>query len=285
MLVQEIITERININQDIHDKIEKAFRKWAQYLPSEIESSPRFDQFNYEVHTKSKSIGEKLRRFLAPTIQQIVKQNLPNIQDENYEGHKISVEVDIDENRPHKGSVQRQWSKLYTKRPKYIYKNQLSIFVTPYEISVLLANYTDNVLNDLVSTVTHELTHIIQSMRSTKQDMYVKPYTRAGNQTENDWYYQSKIEIDAHAQGTATKMLLAANKVTDPKAYIIHLLQLIKMGTVDMFGKNIVPNQDYNKIKANLTARTGNPKLDTAKSKAWQRYNKKLYDKLANAIQ
>lgn len=283
VLFSEYLIEKLIIDDIIHQKIERAIRLWVEWIRSELPDEP----YQYKVtwvESHSKQICEKLRRHLAPIVQQIVKQNIIDIPDPNYEGHKIKVEIDLERFRVNHGSIQQRWSKLYTKRPKYIYANYFSIHLLPPEVVL----FTDNIdrTHDLISTIVHELTHVIQSLRSPKQSTWTKPFHAAHKKyTSDEWYYMSKIELNAYAQGTASRIIFKSKQFDDPKLFIGNNINMLKYGMVNMFSREVVPNQQYQEIRDTLKQQSNDPTVNLAKKRAWKYYNKKIIEKLLHYLE
>lgn len=287
MILSELLVEKIIIGEDIHNKINTAIDKWLEYLKETIPESNRYqnDQQILWVNEHHKELEEKLRRYLANVVQQIVKQNKPQIDDPDYAGHKISIEIEIDEYRSEYGAVYSRWRKQFTQRPKYIYRNYLQLNITPYEVT----NYVRNpdATARFKTTITHEMLHIIQGLRHPQQQVYSKRYYNIDKvkPSQEESYLLDKVEIDSHAQGTASAILLQSKQSPDPVAYIKQMMSLLQRGMASMFGKEIVPNQKYENIRDLFKKPSDNPAIQRAKDKAWKRYNKKIMEKLMHYIQ
>ncbi len=283
MLFSEFLIEKIVIDDIIHQKIDRAVDQWISYISSKLPdfSGIRFpnDQKTQWVTEHHKELEEQLRRYLANLVQQLVKQTKPPIDDPDYEGHKIRVEVSIDNYRSEHGAIYSNWSKQYTNRPKYIYRNYLQLNILPHEVLYFLTNPDST--HELKAIITHELVHIIQSLKNPAFRTYTKKYyTNKSTPSSDERYYLDKVEIDAYAQGTASKILLKSKQQLNPSKFIDSMIQLLKVGMVSMFGRPIVPNQDYERIRNIFKEPSKDPVIQRAKVKAWKRYNKKLIEKL-----
>ncbi|RWZ87191.1 MAG: hypothetical protein EO766_11710 [Hydrotalea sp. AMD] len=279
--MSEILIEKIIVSPQIHDKIQTAILSWIEA------AIPYVDNNLSSIDHNKKQITELLRRRLAPTITNIVKQYRQPIPDPEYMGHKVNVEVDILHAYSEAGSVRSSWTK-YRDVPKmrtaYVYKNTLNITLSPYQISNIVLHKNENSIGELVSTITHEITHLIQSLSSRRNSVYNKNYYSTGADKDTR-YYMAKFEIDAHAQSLASEILSKSKKMPDPIKYIQNILPLIGMGIQTVFNRPTFPSKHYQEIKNLLTSPSDDPKLAEAKKRAWRRFNKRIYEKLSNYLE
>ncbi len=288
MILSEILVEKIVIGEDVHHKINTAIDKWLEYVKDKLPEDNRYhiEQQTSWISEHHKEVEEKLRRYLANVVQQIVKQNKPQIDDPNYAGHKISIEIEIDEYRGGEyGAVYSRWRKLFTQGQKYIYRNYMQLNITPYEVVNYVRNPT--MTRRFKTTITHEMLHLIQGLKHPQQQVYSKRYYNINKvkPSDEESYLLDKVEIDSYAQGTASAILIQSQQSNDPVAYIKQMIGLLKLGTASLFGKEIVPNQRYESIRDLFKKPSNDPAIQRAKDKAWKRYNKKIMEKLMHYVQ
>lgn len=276
MRADEFIVEKIDLSSDHHQKITDIVNKWGTWINSTMDDQNINDT---EFHH---TISNQLVKYLQPTAKKIINQNIsPSFMpDDDYEGHKLKIEVVVESQSSIKGGMYSKWSKLYTKKPKYILYNKILLSISPQELSQVIKG-SEKYIIDFASTIAHELTHVIQSLRSTLQGTYTKPYTKQPITDEDVRYFISKIESESYAEGTLFKIISKAKLSGDPELYITKtVLQPLRMGIATLFNKELFPSQDYEKMKAVLKSKSDSPKIEYAKQQAWKRFNKKLYEKL-----
>lgn len=289
MLILDILNEKLVIDEIVHQKIDRALNLWSNWLQTTFAEQNVRNNNQDEIrwvntNTNKKLVSNKLRQYLTPIVRQILNQNLPPITDPNCEGYKIKVDIDILPAFSNAGTIQQRWSKLYTVRPKYVYVNYLSLTISPDNI-VDIKHNNKKVINELGSVITHELTHILQLLRSSRQSVWTSPFHKGSTElSKEERYYMKKVELDAFAQGTATSIILNSKISPDPKKYIKGNIDMIKMGMVSIFNREVVPNQQYEKIKQVLSQPSDDPKVQRAKDQAWKYYNKKIIVKLTHYL-
>lgn len=146
----------------------------------------------------------------------------------------------------------------------------------------------DNI-HEITKTITHELTHLIQLAKSKKgiKEKGYLDYKRKRSLTTDENYYLEKIEIDAFAQGTATSIISYANKLnkTSPREFIISVVfPLLKSGITSMFSREVFPSDRYESMRDIFKEKSNDPKINKAKLRGWQRFNKKIYEKLVDYL-
>lgn len=272
------LTERITISSDIETAIINSINKWIdQYKDNEVLQDRR-------IHYKdANKIAEALRKKLQPTLTKIVQQNAQPFDDEKFDGYKVKVRIDIDNyvsNRD--GSVSSAWYKLYTKGENYIYAAYFEVNINFNDLKSILS-HSNNSIRELVSTITHEITHLIQLLRS-KKGISTKRPAQYKKLSAEQFYYMSLHELDAFAQGTVTKILYEAKKHANPKQYINNAIKLLSLGVNTLFNREIFPSQNYNEIRKHLKNLSDNNQIKQSQIKAWRYFNKKLYEKLTDAL-
>lgn len=272
----EFLVEKIELDTSIHDKLSSVFKKWTSYVNSIMPEDLPYNQKAYWIENNKKEIEVKLRQYLSNIIQKVVKENATPIDDENFEGYKISISINIETGSSLHGAINKKWVKQYTKRPKYVMRNTLLLSITPYTILIGKGE-----INDLISTITHEITHIIQSLRHSKNMVHTKPFQKRDSEIGyDDQYYINKSELDAHATGVASAILLHAKETSDKKAYIESTIKMLTMGMSSLFNKSLFPNSQYVTIQQKLMKKTSNESDNIAKTKAWKYFNKKIISRL-----
>jgi hypothetical protein len=276
MQFTEFLIEKIELDENIHKKLSLAFKKWMDYVNSMVpEDLPSYKKAHW-IESNKKEIEVKLRQYLSNIIQKVVKDNATPIDDENFEGYKISISINIETGSSMHGAIHKKWVKQYTQKPKYIMRNTLILSIAPYTILMATSE-----IDDLISTVTHEITHIIQSLRHAYDMVHTKPFQKRDSEIGfYDQYYINKSELDAHATGVASAILLQAQKNPDRNKYIESTIKMLKLGISSLFNTPTFPNRQYVTIQEKLKEKTNNKSDNMAKEKAWKYFNKKIISRL-----
>lgn len=267
MRLRELFAEGVTISDDIHTKLERAIDVWINGLRDNqdliSDSSPE----------NRRIIGNRLRKILHPTINKLMRDSMNFVVDDvNFKGYQLQVRVEIDDyDVGVSGHVGKTWRKEYIKKPEYVYVND-------YVISIPLTTVKHLMNNDLrkasvLATITHELIHLLQSVKSKRGSIRTKEFDKKWSNDD----FLSKSELNAYAQGTVTKIIMVAKKHPDPKAWLKSIFKMLSMGMNSLFGKQVFPSQKYEEIKNLCKQDPNNP----ASINAWKYFNKQIYDKLS----
>lgn len=295
--VQTLVYENITISPQTHDSIRKAFMSWiTKDLLVDIGSDPTDSEIreyvdiklgNYEYGLK---MGKILSRRLQPILSKVVTSNkLPQFVGHT---HTIYIRVDIYGDSHHHAAISANWDK----DSKGKYTLDVNIVIPPYDVLQMLTSQTrsSGLFDKWTSNITHELTHIIQSLRNPKQEVRTKHPLSSANKdvlTRDDEYFMRPHEVDAFAQGTVSELLMRAkstypNDIPKQVEFLNSTLNLfIKNGMDKLFGRDTFPHQSYDKFKKYMKNHDyTNPNIIKAKKRTWRRYQSKIYQKLQATI-
>jgi hypothetical protein len=178
---------------------------------------------------------------------------------EHYAGdsdYNITVEIEESQNK-YGGNTYANWE-YDLKSDKW---NNTLTLVIPY-------NHFD--VNQIISIITHELTHLIQSYSSSK-----KKINTSFKPSDGKTYYNQKHEIDAYAQSIVTNIIMKSNGINinsiDNNIKILQGLSKLPLHlpVFDYIKQHYDTYKKYFKIPVSLND-----------IKTWQRLNKKIIQKL-----
>ncbi len=284
MILQDLFEKTI-ISGELHDKLEQAIQNWLREISTKVGTDDQ-DAIKQYIIAQHQHIAESLRKKVQPTINKIVKDNITHTpSDEHYKGHRVGIVFDIDKHglfQGTSGSVHRTWRKTYINRNDYVMKVILSIDIPLGQLQTWIVS--SSIPDSLLATITHELIHLIQVTRSNPiKGNIAKPLMKRQlwpQMTRDEHYYIDKVELDAYAQGTVTKIIAKSKSYPDPKEWIKGVLNLLKYGMNQVFGREVFPVQQYNTIKTVLTTPSQDMLTKRAKLRGWKYYNKRMYEKL-----
>lgn len=285
MLLKDILLEAIHIHPTEVDKIYNAVVKWQQYLQSQDISQHYMTTEEYKQYTKPlrNSLQIVVRNIIKPYFKPYEELQHLKIRDKPVSAHKISIDIwgfGAEAEYAERGSVATKWRANWDKDNTKLY-NDLNLKVTERDITNISKGF-DKTIDRLVSTITHEITHLIQSLKSQHQSGVGKIYTpRTGSEDER--YLGDNIEIDAFAQSTATHILLSGKRSNNVLEAINSALQMIRFGIGHIFGVDVIKDSgqymQYQREFKTFTKHIDDKPLKY-KQIVWRRYNKKLVEKL-----
>lgn len=303
MKVHELLTERIHFTVSQQDAIENVFRRWIQRVEKFYQDQDITEVSQYDIRRDYKKLTNGLRTALSSVVRSIIKPHLPSSEVmqnyiekkygvfkkdtdsiENFLGHTLHIDI-FPENVALQGSINDRWSKLYgsgKQRDTFKLYNTLSLQMSPAQIAMILKNkddyYNDKYYDNWVSNVMHEITHVIQSLRSSQQRIHHKRAPERASEDER--YLASDHEIDAYAQTVASMIIADSRRYDDPIARINMALQMMSHGVRTVFGREMFAGPDYERIRDALHSHTKDPKYKQWQRRAWRRFQKILVNKL-----
>lgn len=285
MLLKDILLEAIHIDPIDVDKIYNALVKWQQYLQTQDISQRYMTTEEYKQYIKplQNSLQIVVRNIIKPYFKPYEELQHLKIRDKPVSAHKISIDIwgyGAEAEYAERGSVAGKWIAQWDKDNTKLY-NGLNLKVTENDIANVSKGFS-NTIDRLVSTITHEITHLIQSLKSQHQLNAGKTYTpKTGSDTER--YLGDNVEIDAFAQSTATHILLSGKRSNNVLGAISSALKMIRVGIGHIFGIDVIKDSgQYMQYQREFKIFTNhiNDKPLKYKQIVWRRYNKKLVEKL-----
>lgn len=290
MLLVDLL-EKVNVSSDIEQRISRAVDKWIVWLKDtgefDYHSKPSLD------HKQWREYSNKLQRIVQPTINKILNDNLYIDEinsDENCQGFKLSVKVDIDTydtTTSSSGSVSGMWNKYWITKPKYFFGATYEIDI-PTTFLHNLVKGNEKAKQTLLATMTHEVLHAMQLARTKIRRNRVKQHISKRNYSNLDKdqrYYLDKIELNAYAQGTVTKIMSKASTMPNGIEWIkTTVFPMLKLGMDSVFGREIFPSQQYEEIRNLCKRPTDDPEIKRLQKISWQYFNKRIYEKLIERV-
>lgn len=293
-LSELILLEKIYIEASEQQKIHNCFIKWIDFLRQQYEDlldSP--SEIEDHVNTHFEAHAKKLTRSLLPTIRNIIKQHVPNNTTltkyyslphnskytmDDYLGHQLSLKV-YGYDTTTKGYTDAVWSKQSIGSGDNTHKlsNTIVINITPSQITNAITRPNHTNMGEWISTVTHEVTHLIQGLKSVTQTINNKK-TYPGTNREN--YLSTPSEIEAFAQDIASQILHQAQTQVNPVEKIDNILHMLKHGIRVMFDKEIFKGAQYDEYKELFTAPTTDKKTKANRQRVWRTFQTALVSKL-----
>lgn len=289
MLLTDLLVEKANVSSDIEQRFVRAIDKWIEWLKAtgefDEQRKPSLDWKQWREYSN------KLQRIIQPTINKILNDNLhidETNSDENCLGFKLSAKIEIDTydvSLSTSGSVSGNWSKYWTTKPKYFYGASFVIDV-PTTILQNLVNGSERAKQSLLATMTHELIHVIQLARTKIRRNRAKQKISNQSKLDKDQrYFLDKIELDAYAQGTVTKIMQKASTMSNGVEWVkTAIFPMLKMGMNSVFGREVFPSQKYEEIRNLCKQPTTDPEIKKLQIKSWRYFNKRIYEKLIERI-
>ncbi len=286
MLVSELLIESIHISPKEVDSVYNAVIKWQSYLQNE-NISEYMSEDDYKKYTN------KLRASLQIVIRNIFKHYIKpheelqhlSIKNKPISSHRLGIEIwgyggEADYNE--QGSVSERWHAEW-RGNETILTNDMNLKITELDIANISKHDARPIINRLVATITHETTHLIQTLKSYHQSIYNDKYALK-LKNDNAKYLGNSAEIDAFAQSTATHILLSGKMYNDIPGEIKTALQMIRFGVGTTFGKDVIRDSgQYNRYHQEFKTfakKVGDIPVHDIRRKIWRRYNKKLVEKL-----
>lgn len=291
MLLKELLVEKLSVSSDIEQRLIRAVDKWIEWL----KNTGEFDSHKPDLSIKlCREYGNKLQRILQPTINKILHDNLYIDEinsDENCQGFKLSVKIDVnryDKGVSSSGSVSGNWNKYWLTKPTYFFGATYEVDISPMLLHHLV-NGSEKSKESLLATITHEVIHAMQLARTkirrnrVKQNISRRQYS---NLNKDQRYYLDKVELNAYAQGTVTKIMNKASTMPNGIEWIkTSILPLLKMGINSLFGREIFPSQRYEDIRELCKQPTDNPEIKKLQLDSWRYFNKRIYEKLIERME
>lgn len=311
MLLRNIIlTEKIYVDSSTHDKLHSCFDKWLASI------YPEFDGFDSRsvsaaVDHDYYRLTNKLRSSVLPTIRHALAPHFPSedtlnkyyankkarwnrigitfkdIHDKGYNrGHKLSMTID-DNDYGLNGSV-GNWvdNQQGTKDNTSKFYNSLQLAINKQDlVNCIVHQDSAHVYVDRwVATLTHELTHLIQSLKSAHQAIHGAPLSKRSSDLR-ELYLSDPHEIEAFAQTVASKVLSSAKRTSDPIENINRTLNYIKMGLRVLFNRELFAGPEYSEFKDIFNAPTKDLKLLRDRQFIWKKFQQALVSKLVKYLE
>jgi len=275
--LKQLLIEKIILSNEIFSKIERAVDKWFNIV-SNGQLSVQYDRRDRIKEEKGKL--EILRKTLHPTINKVLKDNLNFIKDQHYLGHKLRLVINTNT-----FADDVSVSGWFSKKPFKLSKSPHSLdyfLVCELYLEVPQKVNKNTTRDELISVISHELTHLIQLARTKNKDHQITAKPSNLKNSDNDTNYLAlRYEIDAFAQSVASDIILHAKQFDDPYQTVQNQLTAVKHGLDSLFGKKIIPSDSYHTYKKKFS----NIKDDRNRTAVWKIFNKKLYEKLVNWLE
>lgn len=300
-LFELFVTERIYISNAEHNALTNIFSKWAKSLAVKYaDVVDSYQQLGFELDSDYDDIIVGLKRSLLPSIRSIIKQHIPDIETvkqnmqankirgindrdniDNFIGHMLTIDIDKFGDST-QGHVFSKWEKTYVgKNADRTFKLQNSMYIAITIPDIIQAIHDPSKVEGWVSTVTHEITHLMQSLRSSTQRIHNKVLHPEGSDREQ--YLSSTHEIESYAQSVTTAVISDGQRKGDPVKAIDTAIQGIKMGMQTVFKMDLFKGQDYTEYRDFFRTPAKTLEQARAKQKVWRTFQKALIAKLLNA--
>lgn len=301
MKVHELLLERIYISDKQETTIASVFDKWLDKVQQHYKNEGYQKPGDGNIAEDYKMLTKNLRLALSNVVRSIIKPYFPSsdvmqryIDDkrgiftkptdslDNFMGHMLHIDIYPYISNEH-GSIEGRWSKLYGSgktRDQFRLHNTLSLSITPRDISMALSGWRDEKVSGWVSTLTHEITHLIQTLKSSQQRVHHKKYHE--DMSSKEQYLSSDHEIDAYAQSVASSIINKARRSDDPHHEIDTALRMMRYGIRTVFNREMFPGHEYDDFRELFLAPTKNEKHKRIKQRTWRRFQQALVSKLLN---
>lgn len=306
MLLNELVLlEKIYINTKQHDAILTVFQKWLSTLRIEYaRDMDSMNNINAAIFNHYDTMVEKLRKSMLPTIRNIIKPYLPTEDTlkqhyahkeqrynkigivwkpehgiDYYIGHKLSMGIYGDDSNVN-GSV-GDWRPMRVgKNADKTHKicNDIDLNIQYNQLAMMIMYPDESVIDSWIATLAHEITHLIQGLKSTLQGTSGRAISNSSDRREQ--YLSLPYEIEAFAQTVASKILVDARKYDDPLIKINAALMGIKMGRQELFGRPFFKGPEYTEFKNLFATNSTDPKVNINRQQVWRTFQKALVSKL-----
>lgn len=288
MLAHEILTERIALPPDIIPRLHGVIQKWISYIKSTndiaLEPMNYYDTMNLK--TVFKQHGQSLisqyknnREILRKQLLKLINSNLVNyiqnpypitINDVTYKpsGYNLKLAIVPNLSKSRSGEVNERWELVKYQSGAIVLENTLFCKLSYSDYLTILSESknTIDIVDEIISVLTHEITHLIQSLSNPQYSIHSK---RTEPQLSD---YISRDEIDAYAQSFVTFVIRSKETELAAQALRSHDLSLLPPKARELY------SYYYHLLTKHFLQ--ASKKDQMRRSQAWNRFNKRIYEKL-----
>lgn len=259
MKVTALLSEAIQLPHSLHQEIYQTFVTWIDWL---IRSSYQNDQY---VVFFMKDKANTCRKALQQPLQQVINQYIQR----QFADHHVTVKISFANTTFIQGKVDHEWHFEN-------YKHHINLtLIIPSKLFQKVDLQSDEIAIHWTSVAMHEILHLVQIASNKWKTSDISKFRGEKPNIEKVDYYTSKLEIDAFAQSTATKLIAYADKQNNPIKFLQTVI-LPKVKQSDPLLLGPLSNHRIMLIAMDHDLRVAN--------KVKNLYYKKLYQKLDSYI-
>lgn len=276
------LNEAVSVPEDVAIRINQEVSDWIHAMQS-LTSRIDYDSLIRKGLNQNRFIS-KFKENIQPIIDDFVESITPS-GDIKYKVDFVCTIFNDEQKMEFHGQVKSAWD---IKTPT-LYTNHLllSLGIDTHLGIDAVTDKIDNTIYHITNVILHELSHIMQLMRSGKRNhIGTKPFNaKAGG------YYTMKHEIEAYAVGTANdlwlQVLKTPNVLDTMNNKIFPILKNGKMrSSIDpMFMRCKDYIHYYNMYHYNMDKYKDDPSIIKVITQTWKRFNKLLYSILIHRVE
>lgn len=262
MKISDILVEKIELSHNLQQQLHTMFKQWLNMV----------DNLFFEEGISMSEFFIKHRHHLKTSIQPKLQKLINDELHKKHPDHFCKVSIHLWKQKKNDGDVERQWvTHDYT-----TFVNRMRLMISESELyDALSRDKLDSMAIHLTSVVMHEMVHLEQGIRSQWKNAETKYHFNNTPVGKKYQYFMDLTEIEAHAQQTASKIIMFCLNTEDPANSFKQILPLIRKQHPFLIGRD----SSHRQIVELMRARN-----DQQSQKAIRLYFKKVYEKISEFL-